>query len=107
MSTEIEPGVKNLDATTLAWVAAYKEAKENIALWGEKLDVARANIEASMGDAELGCHNGNPVVRWAYSKPVVRIDATRAREVLDADTLAKIEVEGKPVRSFHVIKDGE
>jgi len=107
MSVEIEMGVKSLDATAAAWVAAYKEAKANIEGWQEKLDVARANIESAMGDAEVGLINGEQTVRWSYSKPVERFDTKKAREILPPQVLDLLIVVGKPVRSFHVVKDGE
>lgn len=107
MSVEIEVGVKDLDATTAAWIAAYREARGQIAVWQEKLDVARANIEAAMGDSELGLVNGQHAVRWSYSKPVVRFDSKKAREILPPEVVAQLEVEGAPVRAFRVLMDGE
>ena len=107
MSVEIEVGVKALDATAAAWIAAYKESKRNIEAWTEKLEVARANIEAAMGDAELGLVNGEQKVRWAYSKPTERFDTKKAREILPPQVLDILIIHGKPIRSFHIIKDGE
>jgi hypothetical protein len=107
MSVEIEMGVKDLDATTAAWVTAYREARGQMAMWQEKMEVARANIESAMGDAELGLIKGNHAVRWSYSKPVERFDTKKAREILPPQVLDVLMVVGKPVRSFHVVMDDE
>ena len=107
MSVEIKSGVVELDKVAQAWLAALREARGQLDVWGEKFDIARANLEAALGAAETGLVNGQEVLKWSWSKPVKRFDAVKAREILPAELLAILDVEGKPVRSFRVVRDGE
>ena len=81
MSVEIETGIVDFDSNTAAWLENYKNALAKIKEWQEVADVARAHIEQSLGDAEVGMYQNRPVVRWSFIE-TRRFDVKRAKEIL-------------------------
>ena len=90
MSTQINTEMVDLDATAAAFLTAYIEAKHKIKEWQEKADVAAEQVKFAMGDAEIGLVNGKESVRWTTVE-ATRIDSTKVRNLLDSETLAKVE----------------
>ena len=91
MSVEIETGVVDFDSNTAAWLENYKNALAKIKEWQEVADVARAHIEQSLGDAEVGMYQNRPVVRWSFVE-TRRFDVKRAKEILPTQVLDTLEV---------------
>jgi hypothetical protein len=91
MSTEIETGVVDFDNNTVAWLENYKGALVKIKEWQEVADVARAHIEQSLGDAEVGMFQNRPVVRWSFIE-TRRFDVKRAKEILPTQVLDTLEI---------------
>ncbi len=91
MSVEIETGVVDFDDNTAAWLENYKNALAKIKEWQEVADVARAHIEQSLGDAEVGMYQNRPVVRWSFIE-TRRFDIKRAKEILPPQVLDTLEV---------------
>ena len=91
MSVEIETGVVDFDSNTAAWLENYKNALAKIKEWQEVADVARAHIEQSLGDAEVGMYQNRPVVRWSFIE-TRRFDVKRAKEILPEQVLDTLEV---------------
>lgn len=91
MSVEIETGVVDFDNNTASWLENYKNALAKIKEWQEVADVARAHIEQSLGDAEVGMYQNRPVVRWSFIE-TRRFDVKRAKEILPEQVLDTLEV---------------
>ena len=91
MSVEIETGVVDFDDNTASWLENYKNALTKIKEWQEVADVARAHIEQSLGDAEVGMYQNQPVVRWSFIE-TRRFDVKRAKEILPKQVLDTLEV---------------
>ena len=91
MSVEIETGVVDFDDNTASWLENYKNALTKIKEWQEVADVARAHIEQSLGDAEVGMYQNQPVVRWSFIE-TKRFDVKRAKEILPEQVLDTLEV---------------
>ena len=91
MSVEIETGVVDFDNNTASWLENYKNALAKIKEWQEVADVARAHIEQSLGDAEVGMYQNRPVVRWSFIE-TRRFDIKRAKEILPPQVLDTLEV---------------
>ena len=91
MSVEIETGVVDFDNNTASWLENYKNALAKIKEWQEVADVARAHIEQSLGDAEVGMYQNRPVVRWSFVE-TKRFDVKRAKEILPPQVLDTLEV---------------
>ncbi len=91
MSVEIETGVVDFDNNTASWLENYKNALAKIKEWQEVADVARAHIEQSLGDAEVGMYQNRPVVRWSFVE-TRRFDVKRAKEILPPQVLDTLEV---------------
>jgi predicted phage-related endonuclease len=91
VSVEIETGVVDFDGNTAAWLENYKNALAKIKEWQEVADVARAHIEQSLGDAEVGMYQNRPVVRWSFIE-TRRFDIKRAKEILPPQVLDTLEV---------------
>lgn len=91
MSVEIETGVVDFDDNTASWLENYKNALIKIKEWQEVADVARAHIEQSLGDAEVGMYQNQPVVRWSFIE-TRRFDVKRAKEILPEQVLDTLEV---------------
>jgi predicted phage-related endonuclease len=91
VSVEIETGVVDFDDNTAAWLENYKNALAKIKEWQEVADVARAHIEQSLGDAEVGMYQNRPVVRWSFIE-TRRFDIKRAKEILPPQVLDTLEV---------------
>lgn len=91
MSVEIETGVVDFDDNTASWLENYKNALTKIKEWQEVADVARAHIEQSLGDAEVGMYQNQPVVRWSFIE-TRRFDVKRAKEILPEQVLDTLEV---------------
>jgi predicted phage-related endonuclease len=91
VSVEIEKGVVDFDGNTAAWLENYKNALAKIKEWQEVADVARAHIEQSLGDAEVGMYQNRPVVRWSFVE-TRRFDVKRAKEILPPQVLDTLEV---------------
>ena len=91
MSVEIETGVVDFDGNTASCLENYKNALANIKEWQEVADVARAHIEQSLGDAEVGMYQNRPVVRWSFVE-TRRFDVKRAKEILPPQVLDTLEV---------------
>lgn len=106
MSVEIETGVVDFDSNTAAWLENYKNALAKIKEWQEVADVARAHIEQSLGDAEVGMYQNRPVVRWSYIE-TRRFDIKRAKEILPEQVLDTLEVITNSRRFSIVEQDNE
>ncbi len=106
MSVEIETGVVDFDSNTAAWLENYKNALAKIKEWQEVADVARAHIEQSLGDAEVGMYQNRPVVRWSYIE-TRRFDIKRAKEILPEQVLDTLEVITNSRRFAIVDQDNE
>lgn len=106
MSVEIETGVVDFDDNTAAWLENYKNALAKIKEWQEVADVARAHIEQSLGDAEVGMYQNRPVVRWSFIE-TRRFDVKRAKEILPEQVLDTLEVISNSRRFSIVEQDNE
>ena len=106
MSVEIETGVVDFDSNTAAWLENYKNALAKIKEWQEVADVARAHIEQSLGDAEVGMYQNRPVVRWSFIE-TRRFDVKRAKEILPEQVLDTLEVITNSRRFSIVEQDNE
>ena len=106
MSVEIETGVVDFDSNTAAWLENYKNALAKIKEWQEVADVARAHIEQSLGDAEVGMYQNRPVVRWSFIE-TRRFDIKRAKEILPKQVLDTLEVVSNSRRFSIVDQDNE
>ena len=106
MSVEIETGVVDFDNNTAAWLENYKNALAKIKEWQEVADVARAHIEQSLGDAEVGMYQNRPVVRWSFIE-TRRFDVKRAKEILPEQVLDTLEVITNSRRFSIVEQDNE
>ena len=106
MSVEIETGVVDFDSNTAAWLENYKNALAKIKEWQEVADVARAHIEQSLGDAEVGMYQNRPVVRWSFVE-TRRFDVKRAKEILPTQVLDTLEVISNSRRFAIVEQDNE
>jgi predicted phage-related endonuclease len=91
MSTQINLEMVDLDSTAAAFLTAYIEAKAKMKEWSEKADIARQQVEAAMGDCEVGLVNGREAVRWTTVESN-RIDTKKIRELLPPEMVAAIEV---------------
>ena len=106
MSVEIETGIVDFDSNTAAWLENYKNALAKIKEWQEVADVARAHIEQSLGDAEVGMYQNRPVVRWSFIE-TRRFDVKRAKEILPLQVLDTLEVISNSRRFSIVEQDNE
>jgi predicted phage-related endonuclease len=106
VSVEIETGVVDFDDNTAAWLENYKNALAKIKEWQEVADVARAHIEQSLGDAEVGMYQNRPVVRWSFIE-TRRFDIKRAKEILPPQVLDTLEVISNSRRFSIVEQDNE
>ena len=106
MSVEIEKGVVDFDNNAAAWLENYKNALAKIKEWQEVADVARAHIEQSLGDAEVGMYQNRPVVRWSFIE-TRRFDVKRAKEILPEQVLDTLEVISNSRRFSIVEQDNE
>ena len=106
MSVEIETGVVDFDGNTASWLENYKNALAKIKEWQEVADVARAHIEQSLGDAEVGMYQNRPVVRWSFVE-TRRFDVKRAKEILPPQVLDTLEVITNSRRFAIVDQDDE
>ena len=106
MSVEIETGVVDFDNNTASWLENYKNALAKIKEWQEVADVARAHIEQSLGDAEVGMYQNRPVVRWSFIE-TRRFDVKRAKEILPTQVLDTLEVITNSRRFAIVEQDNE
>ncbi len=106
MSVEIETGVVDFDNNTASWLENYKNALAKIKEWQEVADVARAHIEQSLGDAEVGMYQNRPVVRWSFIE-TRRFDIKRAKEILPPQVLDTLEVITNSRRFAIVEQDDE
>jgi predicted phage-related endonuclease len=103
MSTQINLQMVDLDPAASAFLTAYVEAKAKIKEWEEKADIARQQVEAAMGDAEVGLINGREAVRWTTVESN-RIDTKKIRELLPADLVEKLETTTIS-RRFTIVED--
>jgi predicted phage-related endonuclease len=103
MSTQINLQMVDLDATASAFLSAYIEAKAKVKEWEEKADIARAQVEAAMGDCEVGLVNGREAVRWTTVE-ANRIDTKKIRELLPPEMVAAIEVKSVS-RRFSIVSE--
>jgi predicted phage-related endonuclease len=106
MSVEIEHRVVDFDDNTASWVDQYKSCLAKIKEWQESADIARANIEASMGDAQLATYKGQPVIRWTMVT-TKRFDVKRAKELLPDELVEKLQTESESRRFTVVSEDSE
>jgi predicted phage-related endonuclease len=106
VSVEIETGVVDFDNNTASWLENYKNALAKIKEWQEVADVARAHIEQSLGDAEVGMYQNRPVVRWSFIE-TRRFDIKRAKEILPPQVLDTLEVITNSRRFAIVEQDNE
>lgn len=92
--------------TPSLWLENYKNALAKIKEWQEVADVARAHIEQSLGDAEVGMYQNRPVVRWSFIE-TRRFDIKRAKEILPEQVLDTLEVITNSRRFAIVDQDNE
>ncbi len=72
----------DLPLDVAAWIELYRKTQLEIKALEEKLEQAKAKIQETMGDNELGLLDGKVAVRW--TKVVsMRLDVQKAKEVLD------------------------
>ena len=93
----------DLDPAASAFLTAYVEAKAKIKEWEEKADIARQQVEAAMGDAEVGLINGRETVRWTTVESN-RIDTKKIRELLPPHLIEKLETTTIS-RRFTIVED--
>jgi len=105
MSVENEIGVVDFDANTAAWLEQYKSAVAKIKELQEVADVARAHIEAALGDNQMGMFLNRPVVRWSFVEST-RFDTKRAREILPAQVIEALEVKSTS-RRFSIVNEDD
>jgi predicted phage-related endonuclease len=105
MSVEIETGVVDFDANTAAWLEQYKSAQAKIKELQEVADVARAHIEAALGDNQLGMFLNRPVVRYSFVESR-RFDTKRAREILPAQVIEALEIVSTS-RRFSIVNEDD
>ena len=86
MSLQINQEEVDFDPAVARWVEEYRACKAEIKAIEERLDIARSNIEAALGDANTGLVNGQPVVRWMPAKRE-SIDIKAAKELLPPQVL--------------------
>ena len=91
MSTQINLEMVDLDSTSAAFLTAYIEAKAKVKEWTEKADIARQQVEAAMGECEIGLVNGREAVRWTIVE-ANRIDTKKIRELLPPEMVTQLEV---------------
>ena len=91
MSTQINLQMVDLDSTASAFLTAYIEAKAKVKEWEERADIARSQVEAAMGDCEVGLVNGREAVRWTTVE-ANRIDTKKIRELLPPEMVSQLEV---------------
>ena len=103
MSTQINLQMVDLDPAAGAFLTAYIEAKAKIKEWEEKADIARQQVEAALGEAEVGLINGREAVRWTTVESN-RIDTKKIRELLPADLVEKLETTIVS-RRFTIVED--
>jgi len=103
MSTQINLQMVDLDPAASAFLTAYVEAKAKIKEWEEKADIARQQVEAAMGDAEVGLINGRETVRWTTVESN-RIDTKKIRELLPPHLIEKLETTTIS-RRFTIVED--
>lgn len=73
------PTTTELTPAQRQWVNAYKQAKQRLADDQELLDRCREQIEAALGDAEVGTVEGQPVVRNT-TVTSTRLDTRKLKE---------------------------
>jgi predicted phage-related endonuclease len=103
MSTQINLQMIDLDPTASSFLSAYIEAKAKVKEWEEKADIARSQVEAAMGDCEVGLVNGREAVRWTTVE-ANRIDTKKIRELLPPEMVAAIEVKSIS-RRFSIVSE--
>lgn len=103
MSTQINLQMVDLDATASAFLTAYIEAKAKVKEWEERADIARSQVEAAMGDCEVGLINGRESVRWTTVESS-RIDTKKIRELLPPEMVEQLEVKSIS-RRFSIVSE--
>ena len=103
MSTQINLQMVDLDSTASAFLTAYIEAKAKVKEWEEKADIARSQVEAAMGDCEVGLVNGREAVRWTTVE-ANRIDTKKIRELLPPEMVSQLEVTSV-TRRFSIVSE--
>jgi predicted phage-related endonuclease len=105
MSLEMQSGVIEFDENTVSWVEQYRNCLIRIKEWQESADIARSNIEASMGNSELAFFKGQPLVRWTVVM-TKRFDVKKAKEILPEELVEKLSIETQS-RRFTLVAEGE
>lgn len=105
MSIEVEKGVIDFDDSVAMWLEQYRSALAKIKEWEEVADVARSHIENALGDAEVGYHNGQQVVRYT-TVTSTRFDVKRAKEILPVQVLDLLQVQSV-ARRFSLVNNEE
>lgn len=101
MSTEINLAMVDLDPAASAFLEAYIEAKAKVKEWSEKADIARQQVEAAMGEHEIGLVNGREAVRWTRVEST-RIDTRKVKEYLDPQLIPLISTQ-QVTRRFSIV----
>lgn len=98
-----EPEAVALDDLT-SWVDTYQAAQAKVKEFEQLAKVARKQIEARLGDAEVGTVAGQPVIRWSTVSSS-RVDVTKLKaeypDLADAVTVTNI------TRRFTLVKGDE
>jgi predicted phage-related endonuclease len=101
MTATTRPRVE-LPAEARNWIDAIRALETQIRALEDAKAKAREQVEHLLGDAEEGTIGGEPVVRWAWSKPVARVDVKALRADYP-DIAEKVTVTGQPTRSFRLV----
>jgi predicted phage-related endonuclease len=72
----------DLPLDTAAWITLYRKTQADIKALEEKLEQAKAKIQESMGENEIGLIDGRVAVRWT-KVTTTRLDIGKAKEILD------------------------
>ncbi len=72
----------DLPLDTAAWITLYRKTQAEVKALEEKLEQAKAKIQESMGENEIGLIDGRVAVRWT-KVTTTRLDITKAKEILD------------------------
>lgn len=88
----------------VGWIAGLKNVKAKIAELEQIKKAIEEQIKHRLGDAPEGRLNGRPIVRWAWTKPVRRVDTKALKEAGLYDQYSK---EAPGVRRFVLLDADE
>jgi hypothetical protein len=97
------PAAVDLDETAAGWVAALRQADEQIAFYTGLRGRAIEVIQAAMGDATEARISGRPVITWKPTKPRKTLDRKALEAHYGTDVIAGFLREGSAARPFKVL----